>query len=418
MVRREPERNLTWLALAALCRSTGVGLSGVLVLLVLVRAGHDAGAATQVLASGLLGGAAGLLLVTRSVPRWGRRRTLQALSLAQALGGGLLALVAPSLPLAWLAACLGMVNGMGRDRGAALALEQAVLPSTTPDSGRTRAFARYHVVLDGGHALGAALALLPGALEPWLGADVAGRATLALLLPLGLLSLACHRQLDEAAEAGEAPRPPPLAPASRRVLLRLCSLSALDSLGGGFLPNALLALWFSTQLGLGVGEVGLLFALGRAANALSYPLAAWLAARIGLVRTMVLTHLPSSALLLLLPLVPSAGWAVAVYLLRELLVEMDLPTRQSFAMAVVAPAERTRAAAATGLARALGWAAGALVAARLVPVMGLSSPLLVGAGLKIAYDLLLWRSMRHVQPPEEVAAPAAGRAPPGPAGPA
>jgi MFS family permease len=401
MARREPERNLSWLALAALCRSTGVGLSGVLVLLVLVRAGHDPGQATQVLAAGLLGGAAGLLLVTRSVPRWGRRRTLQALSLAQALGGGLLAWLAPSLPLAWLAAFLGMVNGMGRDRGAALALEQAVLPSTAPDAARTQAFARYHVVLDAGHALGALLAGLPTLLAPWLGAGLAGRATLGLLLPLGLLACACHRRLDARAEDGEVARPPPLVPASRRVVARLCALSALDSLGGGFLPNALLALWFGARFGLDAGEVGLLFALGRTANALSYPLAARLAGRIGLVRTMVLTHLPSSGLLLLLPVLPSAAWAVALYLLRELLVEMDLPTRQSFAMAVVTPAERTRVAAATGLARALGWAAGALVAAGLVPHLGLSAPLLVGAGIKIAYDLLLWRSMRHVRPPEE-----------------
>lgn len=428
MGRHDREHDLAWLSAAALCRSTGVGLSGVLVLLVLVRCGHDAGEATQVLACGLLGGAAGLLLVTRGAPRWGRRRTLQVLSLAQALGGGLLALVAPSLPLAALASFLGMVNGMGRDRGAALALEQAVLPSTAPEARRTHAFARYHVVLDAGHALGALLAGLPLLLAPWLESATAERATLALLLPLGLLSFACHRRLGPGAEDGEQARPPPLAPASRRVLARLCALSALDSLGGGFLPNALLALWFSSRFGLEPAALGVLFALGRVANALSYPLAAHLAARIGLVRTMVFTHLPSSALLLLLPVLPSTACAVGLYLLRELLVEMDLPTRQSFAMAVVAPAERTRAAAATGLWRALGWAAGALAAAHLVPRMGLSAPLLVGASVKIAYDLLLWRAMGRLplpthpgeaSPPTQPAGPGRaahpGRPPPGPA---
>jgi predicted MFS family arabinose efflux permease len=211
----------------------------------------------------------------------------------------------------------------------------------------------------------------------------------------------CHARLSPAAEQGAHAVRPPLSPGSRRVLGRLSALFALDSLGGGFLPNALLAMWFFERFGFELGALGLLFALGRVANALSYLAAARLARRIGLVRTMVFTHVPSSLILLALPLVDSAHLAVWLYLLRELLVEMDLPTRQSYTLAVVSRAEATRAASLTGLARACAWAVGAWIASQLVPHLGLSAPLLLGAGLKLVYDGLLFAALRGVRPPEE-----------------
>jgi len=398
-----PRRDIVLIALAGFARTLGVGMTGVTLLLTLTRVGHAPGEAYAVLATGLVGSAVGLLLVTFCADRWGRRRTLIVLSLAQAVGGTWLAVLARDLPLALLFAFVGMVNGMGRDRGPAHALEQAVLPSAADDRGRTWLFARYHVVLDVGHGLGA---LIPLAWALWVPqvyplSGATPTAMLALLGPLGLLSLCCHMALSPAVEHGAAITPTPLRPASKRVIGRLSALFALDSLGGGFLPNALLALWFFQRFGLDPASLGVLFAVGRAANALSYLLAARLAARFGLVRTMVFTHVPSSLILLLLPFVTSVEAAVALYLLRELLVEMDLPTRQSYTMAVVEPGERSRAAGWTGLARAGAWALGAVLAAQVLPHLSLIAPLLIGASVKLVYDALLYRSMVSVKPPEE-----------------
>jgi predicted MFS family arabinose efflux permease len=392
-------RDVLLLLGAGFARTLGVGMCGLVLLVALGAAGLARGEAHAALAAGLLGAAVGLAAVTWGADRWGRRRTLVVLSCLQAVGGGCLAACAGSSSLAVLCAFVGMVNGMGRDRGPAVALEQAILPAATDDRGRTALFARYHLVLDLGHGLGV---LLPGLLLAVLPPSLrTPTAALALLGPLGLVSMLCHARLSPAAEQGAHAERPPLSSGSRRILGRLAALFALDSLGGGFLPNALLAVWFFERFGLDLGALGLLFALGRVANALSYLAAARLARRIGLVRTMVFTHVPSSLILLALPLVGSAHLAVGLYLLRELLVEMDLPTRQSYTLAVVAPGERTRAAGLTGLARACAWALGAVIASRVVPHLGLSAPLIVGACLKLVYDGLLFASMRSVRPPEE-----------------
>ncbi len=182
---------------------------------------------------------------------------------------------------------------------------------------------------------------------------------------------------------------------------RISGLFLLDSLGGGFLLTSLLAWFFHERFGVGAGELGLLFAGARVLNALSHLGAAWLARRIGLLNTMVFTHIPSSLLLLAVPWMPSFPVAAAVFLLREGLVEMDVPTRQSYVMAIVAPHERTWAAGMTGLVRLAGWATAPLVAGFGMQRVDLALPLVAGALLKLAYDLLLWRAFRHLRPPEE-----------------
>jgi MFS family permease len=170
------------------------------------------------------------------------------------------------------------------------------------------------------------------------------------------------------------------------------------------LTTALLSFFFFERFGASEGAIGLLFFGARLLNALSHLGAAWLAGRIGLVRTMVFTHIPSSLLLATVPFAPSFGVAAALFLLREGLVEMDVPTRQSYVLAVVEPDERTFASGITNLVRLSAWALAPFIAAALMFRDSLHLPLLVGAGLKIAYDLLLWRAFRGVHPPEEMGA--------------
>jgi len=185
------------------------------------------------------------------------------------------------------------------------------------------------------------------------------------------------------------------------VLAKICSLFAIDSLGGGFLTSALLSVFFFERFGVGAGAIGPLFFAARVANAGSHLGAAWLAKRIGLVNTMVFTHIPSSLLLLTVPFAPTFPIAAALFLLREGLVEMDVPTRQSYVMAVVRPEERSIASGVTHLVRLAAWAVAPGFAGLFMKGVSIAAPLVIGAGMKIAYDVLLWTAFRSRKPPEE-----------------
>jgi predicted MFS family arabinose efflux permease len=382
-------------------------MSGVLVGLYAAGIGLPATGVGAVISAGLLGVALGTLAVTLYAERLGRTRCLIALALLSAAGTAGFALA----PSAWMlapAAALGMVNGMGRDRGAAFSLEQAILPDLSDERGRTRAFAWYNVVLDAGHALGALMGLLPslfrrGGLAP-LASYRAGFLVVAGLSAAGALAYAAFsasvRSRDTLA-AGALARPAPVSPESRKRIGGLAALFAMDSIGGGFLTTALLSYWFFRRFGVGEETLAPLFLLARVANGASHLAAAWLARRIGLLRTMVLTHLPSSLLLLTVPIAPTFLIAALLFLLRECLVEMDVPTRQSYVVAVVRPEERAAAAGATNLVRTAGWAVAPAFAGAAMQGLALWSPLAAGAALKIAYDILLYRGFRRIKPPEE-----------------
>lgn len=395
-------RDRSLLYLAAFARATAVGMSGVLVGLYAAELGLSAPGVGAVVSAGLLGVALGTLVVTLCAERLGRTRCLIGLAVLSALGTAAFALA----PDAWMlvpAATLGMVNGMGRDRGAAFSLEQALLPDLTDGRGRTRAFAWYNVVLDAGHAVGALAGLLPSLLRragvEALASYRAGFLAVAALSIVGAIAYAALSAHARARRAGA--KPPPVSRESRRRIAGLAGLFALDSVGGGFLTTALLSYWFFRRFGVGEETLAPLFLLARVANGGSHLAAAWLARRIGLLRTMVFTHLPSSLLLLTVPIAPSFTVAALLFLLRECLVEMDVPTRQSYVVAVVKPEERAAAAGATNLVRTAGWAVAPAFAGAAMQGLALWTPLAAGAALKIAYDLLLYRGFRKIKPPEE-----------------
>ena len=387
---------------AAFLRAVATGLIGVLLGLHLARRGLAVGDIGLVIAAGLAGAAVAALVATLSGDRIGRRRLLMVLALACATGGAALAL-AENLPLLAGIAFLGMVNGQGRDRGASLVLEQAALPATVSDADRTRAFAWYNVMQDMGHGVGGLLALLPEGLRIWAGMDVGASLQTAVMVYAGLqlFSSLFYPGLSERVESPVEATHVVLAPDSRRTLLRISLLFGLDSLAGGFLGTALLALFFYQRFGVAESTLALLFVGARILNAVSHLGAAWLAQRIGLVNTMVFTHIPSSLLLATVAFAPSFPVAAILFLLREGLVEMDVPTRQSYVMAMVRPEERVFASGVTHLVRLGGWAAGPAFAGALMQLVAVGSPLVAGAAMKVLYDLLLWRAFRHVHPPEE-----------------
>lgn len=394
------------LYVAAFLRATATGLIGVLLGLYLAHRGFGAGAIGLVIGFGLSGAALSALVVTFFADRLGRRATLLVLA-ALAAAGGVLLLFTAHVAAACAVAFLGMVNGMGRDRGAQLVIEQAALPSTVEPAARTRAFAWYNVLQDAGHALGGLLAATPALLAAGFGlVESAGyQASLALYALLLAATVALYAGLSPAVEvAPGAPAPgvaSPVSAASRRVVWRISGLFAIDSVAGGFLGTALLSYFFFERFGAGETAIALLFFAARVANAVSHLGAAWLARRIGLINTMVFTHIPSSLALVAVALVPEFWLAALLFLVRELLVEMDVPTRQSYVMAVVQPAERTWASGITTLVRMGGWAVAPFAAGFLMQGLALATPLVIGAGMKIGYDLLLFRAFRDLHPPEE-----------------
>ena len=391
-----------WLYFAVFVRSLATGMVGVLLGIYLSALDLNADAMGVIVGMGLAGAAVATLFATFYADIAGHRRTLITITLLSFVGAVLLSLSTHPAALGF-AAFVGMVNGMGRDRGAALVIEQATLPATVSDQERTLAFAKYNVLQDIGHALGALLAAMPAALQyAGLANDVAAfRVSAGIYAALSLLPVLAYLRLSASIEAPRVTRLNRISAGSRSILWRLSSLFALDSVAGGFLTTALLSYFFHERFGVGVEAVGLLFFAARIANAGSHLAAAWLARRIGLVNTMVFTHIPSSLLLLTVPFMPTFSIAAALFLLREGLVEMDVPTRQSYVMAVVRPEERAFASGITHLVRLGGWAIAPGIAGLLMSGGSLALPLFVGAGLKILYDLALWRSFRSLRPPEE-----------------
>jgi MFS family permease len=398
-----PDARLIYVA--AFLRAATVGAVGVILAIFLGQSGHSLSTTGVLIGVGLTGATLITAAAGAVADRLGRRRTLAAI--AALMAGGYLGLALVH-EMAWLLpiAFFGMLNGMGRDRGPAGALEQAMLPETTDAGGRTWVLAWYNVSLDAAHASGALAGATPALLAAavGVGTDTAHRITLGLCAALVAASavpyLLLSRRVEVPPSHPETPAPP-VAPETRGAVRRLAVLFGIDSLGGGFLSSALVGYWFLHTFALSEQQLAVLFFAARVLNALSHVGAAWLARRIGLLNTMVFTHLPSSFLLMSVPVAPSALMAVALFLCREGLVEMDVPTRQSYVMAIVPPQDRTYASAVTNLTRTAGWAAGPAVAGFVMQHVVMAGPLLLGGLLKIGYDVALYTRFRHLKPPEE-----------------
>lgn len=401
-----PTRDLILINAAGFLRSFGVGWIGVVLGIYLFRTGLSSTAIGLVIAVGLAGAASATVVVTFAADRIGRKYLLVLLSLLSAVAGVALAL-SPGLLLLAIMAYLGMLNGTGTDRSAAFALDQAIVPGLVSDSRRTWALAWYNVLLDGGGSLGALGAGLPVLLQRHMSLPVLtsyrvvflGYAILCVIVAAIYLCLSPGIEVES---------PKTTSPAygvtleSKKIVAKITSLFSFDAFGGGFLTDALVAYWFFRRFQIPEQDLGVVFFAVHILNACSHLGAAWLAGHIGLVNTMVFTHLPSSLFLMSVPFAPSFKWAVALFLCREALVEMDVPTRQSYVAALVKPGERTFASGVTNLARNVFWAVGSGVAGLTMRALSFSAPLLFGGGAKILYDGLLFISFRKLKPPEEM----------------
>ncbi|KQT11644.1 ABC transporter permease [Ramlibacter sp. Leaf400] len=355
-------------------------------------------ATATLLGSGLLTLAAGLL-----GQRLGHRRLLLAATALMVATGLGVASLSSFWPL-MLVAFVGTLNPSGGDTSVFLPAEHALLAQGAQGKARTAAFARYSLVGSLSAAVGALAAALPALLARH--GELAPRTTLQgmflLYALLGLVVAFLYRGLRTPAGDGpQAGQPAGLGPSRRRVYL-LSALFSLDAFGGGFVVQSLLALWLYQRFGLSLEAAASIFFWTGVLTACSYLVAARIADRIGLVRTMVYTHLPSSLCLIALPFCTGLGWAIGLLLVRSALSQMDVPTRSSYVMAIVTPAERSAAASVTAVPRSLAATASPALAGYLLGVSSFGWPLVVGGALKIVYDLLLLAMFRRVHPPEEL----------------
>ncbi|HMK07978.1 MAG TPA: MFS transporter [Anaerolineales bacterium] len=404
-----PRTDLLLLFSSRALRLFGYGFLSVNLALYLSGLGLPAGAVGAVLSLALLGDVALSLLITTSADRLGRRRMLRLGALLIVFAG----LVLATTQSPWLigaAALVGVLSPSGNEVGPFLSIEQAALTQITPDRERTRLFAWYNLAGSLATALGALISGLAVSALVATTTDRQGayRSTIGIYAFIGVCLGVIFFCLSSAVEAppsdSSAPRRLGLH-RSRPAVLRLSSLFALDAFAGAFLVQSLLAYWITMRFSVPPAALGGIFFAANLLAGFSGLIAGRLARRFGLINTMVFTHLPSNILLMLVPIMPTLSTSMATLLLRYSISQMDVPTRQSYTMAVVAPDERAAAAGVTTTARSLGALLSPTLSAQLMAVPGLAAiPFFVSGGLKILYDLLIYRGFRGVKPPEEVEA--------------
>jgi len=384
-------------------RALGDGFVSLTLPLYLLALGYSPLQVGLVSTATLLGSAVLSFSVGLYARRIGYRRALLGAALLMLATGVAFSAVRDFWPLL-IVAFVGTLNPSSGDVSAFLPLEHAVLADVASAANRTRTFARYSLVGALCGALGALLAAVPQMVTdalhvPW---RLALQGMFLLYAALGLAAWLLYRRLPvrtgdaDAASRREAPLRD-----SRRIVLTLAGLFSVDAFAGGLIVQSMLSLWLVQRFGLGATGLGALFFATSLLSGASYLVAAPLARRFGLINTMVFTHIPSSVALIAIPFAGDVDVAVALLLVRSALSQMDVPTRSSYVMAVVTPAERPAAASTTAVPRSLAAAGSPLLAGYLLGLSAFGWPLVLAGAIKIAYDLALLALFRNVRPPEE-----------------
>ncbi|MFN7994469.1 MAG: MFS transporter [Bryobacteraceae bacterium] len=400
-----------WLLfLTRFARLFSYGMLAVVLVFYLTGIGLNESQTGLLLTLTLLGDTAVSLILTTQADRIGRRKMLIAGAILMA-GAGVAFALTRNFLLLIVAGTIGVISPSGNEVGPFLSIEQAALSEVVSSQARTGVFAWYALTGALATAMGSLFAgFITESLQRHGTAPTASdRAIVILYAAMGIVLAFIFGRLSPQSEARRNRDAPSGIRnllgigSSRNVVLKLCGLFALDAFGGGFVVQSFAAYWFFLRFGVNPATLGGIFFGANLFAGISALLASRLAARIGLIRTMVFTHLPSNILLILVPLMPTLQLAIAVLLLRFSISQMDVPTRQSYTMAVVAPEERSAAAGITGVARTTGAAVAPLFAGMLFSRPALINvPFLLAGGLKIVYDLLLYRAFIKHQTHEEI----------------
>jgi MFS family permease len=389
-------------------RAFGDGFVSVLLPLYLLELGLGPLEVGIIATATLLGSGVLTLAVGMRAHRFAIRTLLLSATALMAATGLGFALVTAFWPLLAIA-IVGTLNPSSGDVSVFLPLEHAVLSRLAGDKERTSVFARYSLVGALAAAVGSLAAAAPGMIVNFTGLSMRSsiQAMFVVYAALGALAAVAYRGLPTTSESSGPRTAQPLRESKRRVWT-LAALFSLDAFGGGFVVQSMIALWLYQRFGLSLAAAGAIFFWTGILTAVSYLVAVRIAGRFGLINTMVFTHLPSSVCLVLVPFMPDLAWAIALLFVRAALSQMDVPTRSSYVMAIVAPDERPAAASVTSVPRSLASAASPFLAGWMLTTSSFGWPLIAAGGLKIVYDLLLLAFFRQVKPPEERRGPTAG----------
>jgi MFS family permease len=381
-------------------RAFGDGYVSLLLPLYLLGLGYGPLEVGIIATATLLGSGLLTLLVGLRAYQFHYRGVLLAATMLMTATGLGVALCTQFWPLL-LIAIVGTLNPSSGDVSVFLPLEHAALSRSVTDRERTAVFARYSLVGALLAALGSLAAGVPALLTAFLAVSQTGSLQLMFVAyaVLGLATAAIYRGLPAGATETRAPNAP--LDKSRRRVYVLASLFSLDAFGGGFVVQSMIALWLFQRFGLSVTTAATIFFWTGLLTALSYLVAVRIAKRIGLVNTMVFTHLPSSLCLIAIPFMPDLGYVIVLLFVRSALSQMDVPTRSSYVMAIVEPAERPAAATLTSVPRSLAATASPFLAGYMLGVSTFGWPLIAAGATKIVYDLLLLAVFRRIRPPEE-----------------
>jgi MFS family permease len=384
------------------------GFLSVILALYLIQVGLDEKQIGLLFSLTLAGDAGVSLWLTTSADRFGRKRTLIIGALLM-LGAGVVFIISHNVVVLMAAAIIGVISPSGNEIGPFLSVEQAALTQLLPNDKRTQIFAWYNLVGSFATATGA----LAGG---WLAQLLQARGFSALdayrmvLMGYalgGFIIAVLFLSLSQDVEAPAVTQAEPVRLVlglhrSRNVVIKLSALFSLDAFAGGLIVQSMIAYWFYVKFGVNAGVIGSIFFGANVLAGISALLAVRLANKIGLINTMVVTHVPSNILLILVPLMPNLPLAITLLLMRFSISQMDVPTRQSYTVAVVAPDERSAAAGVTSIARSVGAAISPSLTGIFLSIPALfSAPFFLAGGLKLVYDFLLYRSFRSIKPPEE-----------------
>ena len=396
-------RDALWILAGRGVRSFADGFVALLLPVYLLALGFDAFAIGTIVTSTLVGSALLTLAAGLIAHRHSRRRMLLAACLLMAATGAGFVLARDYWPIL-IVAFVGTLNPTAGDVSLFLPLEHTALSQTIAPRRRTALFARYSLIGTFAGAVGALAASLPDLAVAWAGLPrlFCLKLMFGLYGGLGIAALLCYRPLSPAVEAPaiETAAPTPLGP-SKRIVYGLMTLFCIDAFGGGFVVQSLLALWLFQSFGISVTTAAAILFWTSLCSAASYLAAVPISERLGLINTMVFTHLPANICLMLVPFAPNLAVAIGLLLVRSALSQMDVPTRTSYVMAVVTPAERPAAASITAVPRSLAAALSPLASGYLLALTSFGWPLVIGGALKAAYDLLLLARFRRLHPPEE-----------------
>ncbi len=404
----KPTSDFWILFLTRILRLLSYGLLSVILVIYLAEIGLSKAQIGLLLSLTLIGDVVVSLWMTLNADRLGRKRMLMFSAMLITMAGFSFALT-NNFILLLLVAIIGVISPSGNEIGPFLSIEQAALSQIMPDNARTRIFAWYHLCGFFAAALGSLLAgvILRFGLNAGVSSLESYRVIIFLYAVLGVMIGILFTQLSSKIEA-------PIRQGvkivqeyfglhdSRSKIFKLSALFAVDAFGGGFILQSIVAYWFYIRFQIDPVVLGGVFFGMNILAGVSGLLAARIASRVGLINTMVFTHLPSNFLLILVPLMPGLPLAILVLLLRSVISQMDVPTRQSYTMAVVHPDERSAAAGITNIARTLGSSVSPLLA---VPMLAnaslLNFPFFLAGGIKIVYDLMLYRWFKAIKPAEE-----------------